>query len=140
MRRMILAVLLGLLVLSAVPVMAADEELFDTKTATELREKGRQLLNTKQIDAAIETLQQAVDAAPDAEAYYLLGYAYYIKGKSGDAESREKAKENFEEAYALDPRISPNKFKQVEEIPAPGSEAGAEKSLGSAAPASKQAP
>ncbi len=139
MREMISGVLLVLLVMVSSPVMAADEELFDTKAAIELREKGKQLLNTRKYDAAIETLEEAVDTAPDAEAYYLLGYAYSMKGKAGDEESREKAKEYFEEAYQLNPSFSPSKFKPGEPVPAPGSETEAGKSLGAAAPAGKQA-
>jgi tetratricopeptide (TPR) repeat protein len=134
MRGTISGVLLVLLVMVSLPVLAAEEELFDTKAAIELREKGRQLLNTRKYDAAIEALEESVDTAPDAEAFYLLGYAYYMKGKAGDEESKEKAKENFEEAYTLNPNFSPSKFKP-EEISAPEGE----KSLGEAAPASKQA-
>src|SRR5512136_2569866 len=140
MRGTISGVLLVLLVMVASPVMAAEEDLFDTKAAIEQREKGRQLLNTRKYDAAIEALEEAVNAAPDAEAYYLLGYAYYMKGKSGDEESRQKAKENFEEAYQLDPNVSPNKFKPGEPVPAPASAPAGEQSLGAAAPAGKQAP
>ncbi len=138
MRRTISGLLLILLAVAATPVMAADEDVFDSKTAVEQREKGRQFLNTKKYDAAIEALEEAVNAAPDAEAYYLLGYAYYMKGRSGDAESREKAKENFEEAYALNPNISPNKFRPGEPVPAPGLEPAAEQPIGSIAPARTQ--
>jgi tetratricopeptide (TPR) repeat protein len=140
MRGTISGVLLVLLVMVSSPVLAADEDLFDTKAAIEMREKGRQLLNTRKYDAAIEALEEAVNTAPDAEAYYLLGYAYYMKGKAGDEESKEKAKENFDEAYTLNPNFSPSKFKPGEPVPAPGSAAEGEKSLGAAAPASKQAP
>jgi tetratricopeptide (TPR) repeat protein len=140
MRGTIWAALLVLLVMAAAPVMAAEEDVFDTKTAIEQREKGRQFLNTKKYDAAIEALEAAVDAAPDAEAYYLLGYAYYEKGKTGDEESLEKAKENFEEAYSLDPNISPNKFKPGQPVPAPGPVPAGEQSISSASPANKHAP
>src|SRR5574340_666313 len=139
MRGMISGVLLVLLMMVSSPVLAADEELFDTKAAIELREKGRQLLNTRKYDAAIEALEEAVDTAPDAEAYYLLGYAYYMKGKAGDEESKEKAKENFEEAYTLNPNFSPSKFKPGEPVPMPGAAPEGQKTLGEAAPASKQA-
>ncbi len=140
MRRTIWGALLVLLVMTAAPVIAAEEDVFDTKTAIEQREKGRQLLHSKKYDAAIEALEESVNTAPDAEAYYLLGYAYYMKGKAGDAESREKAKENFDEAYTLNPNFSPSKFKPGEPVPAPEAAPEAEKSLGTAAPASKQAP
>jgi len=140
MRGTMSVALLVLLVMAAAPVMAAEEDVFDTRTAIEQREKGRQFLNTKKYDAAIEALEAAVDAAPDAEAYYLLGYAYYEKGKAGDAESFEKAKENFEEAYSLNPNISPNKLKPGEPVPMPGAAPAGEQPLGSAASASKQAP
>ncbi len=141
MRGTISASLLVLLVfMTAAPVMAAEDDVFDTKTSTEQREKGRQFLNTKKYDAAIEALEASVDAAPDAEAYYLLGYAYYEKGKAGDADAREKSKENFEEAYSLNPNISPNKYKPGEPISMPGAAPAGEQPIGSAAPAGKQAP
>ncbi len=141
MQRMMSCLLLvSLFTAAAAQVLAAEEDVFDTKTAIEQREKGRQFLNTKKYDAAIEALEESVNTAPDAEAYYLLGYAYYMKGKSGDEESRVKAKENFEEAYTLNPNYSPNKFKPGEPIPAPEAAPEGEKSIGSTAPASKQVP
>jgi tetratricopeptide (TPR) repeat protein len=118
-----LAVIFAVLVLfsamTALSFAAEEEELFDTQTATEHIEKGLKLLRAKNIDAAIEELEAAVSAAPSAEAYYYLGYAYYLKGKSGDEDSRQKAAENFEEAYDLDPNFSPNKVGPGTVIEAP---------------------
>jgi tetratricopeptide (TPR) repeat protein len=141
MRRAITSVLLAVAVLCAVPAMAADEDLFDTKTAVEQREKGRQFLNAKEYDQAIEALEKSVSAAPDdADAFYLLGYAYYLKGKTGDKENLERAKENFDEAYQLNPNFSPTKIKAEEPMAGQTSAPEEGERIGSAAPASKQSP
>lgn len=129
-----------IIMLFAVPALApAEEELFDTKTAVANMEKGVKLLKAKKFDEAIAVLEEAVAAAPNAEAHYLLGYAYYMKGKAGDADSKQKAIENFEEAYQINPNFTPSRFKP-ETIVAPGAQQGGESSLTSAAPASKLEP
>ena len=104
----LILLLLSALCLLAMPVLA-EEELFDTKAAVQHVQKGIENLRAKKYDAAIAEFEESVSIDPDAEAYYLLGYSYYMKGKTGDAESREKAKENFERAYELNPNFSPNK-------------------------------
>ena len=93
---------------------AAEEELFDTKAAAAHIEKGIAHLKEKKYDAAIKELEEAVTIDPDAEAYYYLGYAYYMKGRKDDGESRKKSIEYFDEAYELDPGFTPSKFKPVE--------------------------
>jgi tetratricopeptide (TPR) repeat protein len=88
------------------------EELFDTKTAALHTEKGVEYLGTKKFDAAIKEFEESAATAPDADAYYYLGYAYYMKGKTGgDGESRKKARENFDKAYELNPNFTPSKLK-----------------------------
>ena len=62
----------------------AAEELFDTKTAEKHIEQGIAYLKAKNFDAAISEFDEASVILPDAEAYYFLGYAYYLKGRSGD--------------------------------------------------------
>ncbi|MDH4162884.1 MAG: tetratricopeptide repeat protein [Nitrospirota bacterium] len=133
-------ILMSLVIFSAMLSPArAEEELFDTKAAAAYREQGVNLLKQKNYDAAIDALEDAVASAPDAESYYLLGYAYYIKGKkTGDAESRMKAVENFNQAYQINPNFSPNKFKP-EDITMPAAGQTEEQPLGAAAP-EKQAP
>lgn len=112
-----------LLLFSAVASPAqAEEELFDTKAAAVFREQGLSALRHKNYDAAINAFEELVAALPDAESYYLLGYAYYLKGKkTGDHESRESAQENFSQVYQIDPRFSPSRFKRGElNVPAEG--------------------
>jgi len=128
------------MLLFAIPVLApAEEELFDTKAAVAGMEKGVKLLKAKKFDEAIEALEEAVAAAPNAEAHYLLGYAYYMKGKSGDEDSRQKSIENFEQAYQIDPNFTPSKFKP-ETIVAPGSQGSGDVTPAAAAAASKLEP
>ncbi len=124
----VILVALSLIVLQG--TVFAGEELFDTKEAAALSEKGISHLKTKDYDAAVNELEESLSIAPEAETYYYLGYAYYMKGKSGDAESRKKSIENFDKAYELDPGFSPNKFKAANGV-APNPPASA---------ASKQSP
>jgi tetratricopeptide (TPR) repeat protein len=92
----------------------AAEELFDTKTAEKHIEQGIAYLKAKNFDAAISEFEESSAIYPDAEAYYFVGYAYYLKGRSGDADSRKKSMENFEKAYEIDPNFSPTRFKPAE--------------------------
>lgn len=92
-----------------VPAYSADE-LFDTKAASAHTEKGIEHLKKKDLDAAIREFEESVSINPDAEAYYFLGYAYYLKGKTGDGESRKRSKENFEKAYELNPGFTPSRL------------------------------
>ncbi len=141
-----LTILLGL-----APLMGhAEEELFDTKTAAEHIEKGIAQLKAKNFDGAIAEFEESASISPEAEAYYFLGYAYYLKGRSGDGESRKLSRENFEKAYEIDPNYSPTRYKPAEPVPAkPGQRepeqgagqapAGAQQQAAPAAPAPRPA-
>lgn len=141
MRKM-LAVLIGAAILVLVQAVAApaQEELFDTKAAAEALEKGVHLLGARNYDAAIEAFEEAVGTAPNAESLYLLGYAYYMKGKSGDEESRQRAMENFRQAYEMNPNFSPNKFVIPEIMTAPQAAPAADATPAAAAPAAALEP
>lgn len=117
--RFIMSLSIIMLLLGAGTFAAAEEELFDTTAAAEHMAKGVKLLGARNYDAAIEELEEAVSAAPSAEAHYLLGYAYYMKGKAGDEDARQQAAENFEQAYEIDPNFSPNKVGPGTVIEAP---------------------
>lgn len=114
MRRIMVILLVSAVVLTGVGLAYAGEELFDTKAAAVHVEKGIAHLKEKKYDDAVKELEEAVTINPDAEAYYYLGYAYYMKGKKGDAESRKKSVESFEKAYELNPSFTPNRFKPTE--------------------------
>ncbi|OGW39305.1 MAG: hypothetical protein A2010_02190 [Nitrospirae bacterium GWD2_57_9] len=112
MRRMVIWAIGAMILVTGVQsVLAEEEELFDTKAAEAFIEKGIGHLKAKNLDAAVNALEEAVSIAPDAEAYYYLGYAYYLKGRTGDSESRVKSIESFEKAYELDPNFTPQKYK-----------------------------
>jgi len=118
MRKPLILILLVTAVIAAIQMTSyAADELFDTKTAEEHLEKGIAHLKAKQYDAAIEELEESASIYPEAEAFYYLGYAYYMKGRKGDAESRKKAIENFEQAYEIDPNFTPTKYKPEEPLP-----------------------
>jgi tetratricopeptide (TPR) repeat protein len=89
----------------------AEDELFDTAGAAALTNQGIQDLMVGHYDAAIEALEESVSIDPQAPAFYYLGYAYYMKSKKGDGESRTKAMENFDKAYEMDPSFTPVKIK-----------------------------
>lgn len=109
----------SVLLIAGAPVSEAAEELFDTKAAAELFEKGISHLKTKNLEAAVDALEESVSISPEAETYYYLGYAYYMKGRTGDSESRKRSIESFEKAYELDPNFTPSRFKQSEVTPQP---------------------
>lgn len=96
----------------------AEEELFDNKAATQHLNQGIAYLDAKNFDAAIREFKASAEINPDAEAYYYLGYAYYLKGRKGNVDNRNKSRENFERAYAIDPNFSPSRFKPTEHVPA----------------------
>jgi tetratricopeptide (TPR) repeat protein len=117
---------------------AADEEpLFDTKAASEDLEKGLGLVKAKKYDEAIQLFEEAAATNPDveAEAYYYTGYAYYLKSRSGDEDSRQKSVEYFDRAYEINPNFSPNKFKPAEPMPGAAARQGGEVTPASVAPA-----
>ncbi len=114
MRRTLVILLVSVVVLAGAQLAYAEEELFDVKAAAPHIEKGIAHLKEKKYDAAIKELEEAVTINPDAEAYYYLGYAYYMKGRKGDAESRKKSVECFDKAYELNPGFTPSRFKPAE--------------------------
>jgi len=110
----VLTAVLGIIPLSG----HAEEELFDTKAAAKHIEQGIADLKAKNLDAAISEFEESASINPEAEAFYYLGYAYYLKGRSGDADSRVQSRENFDKAYELDPNFSPSRYKPAEPAPA----------------------
>lgn len=113
---------LAVIIFSAQTTALAEDELFDTSSAAVHLEKGIAHLKAKQLDSAVNELEEAVSIYPDAETFYYLGYAYYMKGRAGDSESRKNSMENFDKAFELNPNFTPTKFKP--ENPAPTTEAG----------------
>ena len=111
----------------------AAEELFDTKAASAHIEKGINHLKSKNYDAAIKEFEESASVSPDAEPYYYLGYAYYMKAKkTNNPESRKKSMENFAKAYELDPNFTPSRFKP--EATPPEAEEAKQKKAEPAAP------
>jgi len=65
-------------------------------------EEARVLIATDDLDAAIERLIIFTNQHPtDAEALYLLGYAYYARGQM------DRAAKRFKEAYLVNPEFVP---------------------------------
>jgi tetratricopeptide (TPR) repeat protein len=95
----------------------AEEELFNTGEAARRIEEGIVHLQAKDFDAAIREFEKSAAIYPDAEAYYYLGYAYYLKARTMDGENRRLSRENFERAYELDPNFTPTRFKPAEQAP-----------------------
>jgi len=114
--RSLIYVLTAMLSMAAAPAFPA-EEVFDTATASKHLEQGISHLKAKDFDAAITEFDESASISPEAEAYYYLGYAYYMKGRTGDGGSRQKALENFDAAYELDPDFSPTRLKPSEPAP-----------------------
>ncbi len=115
--RILAGVLMAALSMAALSAYA-EEELFDTKTAEKHIEQGIAYLKANNYDAAINEFEESTAVLPDAESFYYLGYAYYMKGRKQDGESRKKSMENFEKAYELDPNFTPTRFKPAEPAPA----------------------
>ena len=118
LKNLLLVILSTIISTGIIATVHAEEELFDTKTASVHLEKGLEYLKAKKFDAAINELEEAASIHPDAEAFYYLGYAYFMKGKNQDGESRKKSMESFEKAYELDPGFTPTKLKPAEPMPA----------------------
>jgi tetratricopeptide (TPR) repeat protein len=113
-------IIVAIMMLCILPGLGhAADELFDTAEATALTNKGITELMLGHYNAAIEALEESVGIDPQAPAFYYLGYAYYMKSKKGDEESRTKAMENFDKAYELDPNFTPIKIKAEEPAAAP---------------------
>jgi tetratricopeptide (TPR) repeat protein len=109
----VLTVLVGMI---AAPAYPADE-LFDSATASKHMDQGIAFLKAKNFDAAVNEFNAAAEIAPEAEAYYYLGYAYYMKSRKVDGDSRRMSRENFEQAYEIDPNFSPTRYKPAEPAP-----------------------
>ncbi len=141
--RMLVAVLFIALCLAPLTARGADE-LFDSKAATGHIEKGIEKLKAGSYDAAIGEFEEAASISPEAEAYYYLGYTYYLKGRKQDGESRKKSLEYFESAYEIDPNFTPTRYKPpvTPEQPqaAPASAAPAQAAPAAPAPAAEPAP
>ncbi|HUI68492.1 MAG TPA: hypothetical protein VL087_09860 [Nitrospirota bacterium] len=116
-KSLIMALLITAIIMGTQIVSYAADELFDAKTAAEHMAKGIAHLKAKQYDAAIDELEKSASTYPEAEAFYYLGYAYYMKGRKGDGESRKKAMENFEQAYELDPNFTPTRLWPAKPLP-----------------------
>jgi tetratricopeptide (TPR) repeat protein len=116
-RKPALACILATLVLMIAAPAFPGEDPFDTAAAAKHLEQGFDFLKAKKYDAAVKEFEEAASINPDAEAYYYLGYTYYLKGRKGDEESREKSRENFAEAYEIDPDFSPIRNKHAEPAP-----------------------
>lgn len=118
MRKSLIMILLVTAIITEMQTVSyAADELFDAKTAAEHMTKGIAHLKAKQYDAAIDELSESASVYPEAEAFYYLGYAYYMKGRKGDGESRKNAMENFEQAYELDPSFTPTRYMPAEPLP-----------------------
>lgn len=118
MRKSLIMMLLITAIITEMQIVSyAADELFDAKTAAQHMAKGIAHLKAKQYDAAIDELSESASVYPEAEAFYYLGYAYYMKGRKGDGESRKNAMENFEQAYELDPNFTPTKYIPAEPLP-----------------------
>jgi tetratricopeptide (TPR) repeat protein len=140
MRVNIACILMVMMVIAFAPTAWAaekEEPLFDTKAAAAGLEKGLALVKAKKFDAAIQLFEEAAATSPDveAEAYYYTGYAYYLKSKSGDEDSRQKSVEYFDRAYEINPNFSPNKFKPAESMPGAAAQQGGDVTPASVAPA-----
>ncbi len=138
MRGKIACILMVMVVIAFAPSgWAAEEPLFDTKAAAAGLEKGLGLVKAKKFDEAIQVFEEAAATSPDveAEAYYYAGYAYYLKSKSGDEDSRQKSIEYFDRAYEINPSFSPNKFKPAEPMPGAAAQQGGDVTPASATPA-----
>src|SRR3990172_9135946 len=114
--RSLIVVLTIMVSMVAAPAYPADE-LFDAATASKHLDQGISFLKAKDFDAAIKEFDESAGIAPEAEAFYYLGYAYYMKSKKGDGESRKLSLENFDKAYEIDPNFSPTRFKPAEPAP-----------------------
>lgn len=117
MRSIMVTLVFIAIITAGIQSASAQEPLFDTEASTKHIEKGIDLLKEKKYEPAISELEEAVSINPDAEGYYYLGYAYYMKGrKNDDAESRKKSMESFNEAYELNPNFTPSRYKPVEPV------------------------
>ena len=103
----------AMLCMAAASAYPADE-VFDSSAAAKHLEQGFSLLKSRNYDAAIRQFEEAAEISPEAEAFYYLGYAYYLQGRAGNGESRKLALENFEKAYEIDPNFTPTRLPAAE--------------------------
>jgi tetratricopeptide (TPR) repeat protein len=108
--RLLVFTLITMLSLVAATAFPADE-LFDTMATAKHMEQGFSYLKAKNYDAAIKAFEESAEISPEAESYYYLGYAYYLKSRKDNGQSRQKSLENFEKAYEIDPNFSPTRYK-----------------------------
>ena len=111
--RLLVFILMVMVSTIAAPA-SAEDELFDTAAASQHREQGISYLKAKNFDAAIKEFDESASIAPEAEAFYLLGYAYYMKSRKADGENRRLSLENFEKAYGIDPNFTPIRYQPSE--------------------------
>jgi hypothetical protein len=98
-------------VMFSISVLYAQDDLY---------EKGLKAYFKRDYAAAVKYLKEYVAQMPDAEAYYLLGYATYelernakpSKGRK-DFWSDTDSVRYFREAYLIDPNVSVNYLKKV---------------------------
>lgn len=101
----------GLLVLFAVVFLMSNGNALYAQEET--YEKAVNAYLKKDFKTAAAYLKEYVAHKPDAEAYYLLGYAtYMIHRKSGGLRKSRgvEAADYFREAYLIDPNFSPKKI------------------------------
>lgn len=118
MRSLVIVLSAFVIVTAGLRIAAPEEELFDIKTAVVHRDRGISLLKAKNYKAAVAELEESVSIAPNAEAYYYLGYAYYYEGRAGNSESRKKSIECFDRAYELDSSYTPSRYRFSEPVSA----------------------
>jgi tetratricopeptide (TPR) repeat protein len=116
-KKYILALIVFLALGSVTLTAYAVDELFDTKAAAEHIDKGIAYLKAKNFDSAVKEFDESASISPEAEPFYYLGYAYYLKSRNGDKESRKLSLENFQKAYDIDPNFTPTRYKPSEPSP-----------------------
>jgi TolA-binding protein len=88
-----IAAIVGVIILLIMPALLSAQGNFC--------DKGVQAYMNKDFKTASRLLREYVKNHPDPYAYYLLGYALYKQNNHAEAAKY------FQEAYVLDPRISP---------------------------------
>jgi rhomboid protease GluP len=94
------SVQIGMLVVTALLLAAGGKELVDLHGHPSRLYSAKLALGQRNIPSAIRILQQDIAAVPDdAEAYTLLGHAYYLSNQ------RESAIAAYKKALQLDPNV-----------------------------------
>ncbi|MEJ2183893.1 MAG: DUF5684 domain-containing protein [Nitrospirota bacterium] len=94
MKRISLLLFISATVILLAGVLRAQESNVDFEKAIDAYNQGR-------YEEAIGHLEAYATDWPEAYAYYFMGYAYYKLGKF------QKANENFDQAFLIDPEYSP---------------------------------